>query len=190
MANRGMVCVAAAGKEGDQVSNWIAIEPGDGTKIAQIGFVKLIANPSTGTTQVCRFWAIGTGAVHAYDCGVDNGGDTVYFRIVAQGSYYNLLDCGKVGGYANCDSLNSSQTLFADSWAINSAEASYACGDRLMGQSGSRVAFGNATYPMRVLRVVGGTWDVRPWNSSGSPCSGNYAVSVTDEVIQTWDTRN
>lgn len=178
----------------DAWSDWIAMEPGDGSKIVQIGFTRLVTDWNTNQIQYCRFWAIHNGDIHAYHCGGDNGGDQVYFKIQAQGSgqqyYYSIFDCGISGGYGDCVLKDADQIVWFDAFGLIASEVSYKCGDHMSGATGSRSQYGNSVYPIKGQNEIGSTWIIRDWTSFGQDHCSSYENNVTDSQIQTWDSRN
>ncbi len=195
----GDVCVPGSGDEGDQASVWIAIEPQTSDEIVQLGFVHVIDDPGTGSTKFCRFWAIGGGAVHAYNCGNDSGGDQVWFRIKVDtpgppdtNKYYYLQDCGKAGGYTSCVTKNSNQGKWGHGWALASSEVSHACQTVMMGSSTNKANAGTGTYPIEMQTTVGGAWvsGTLSGASQGPVCSFNYKYDAGANVFTSWDARN
>lgn len=192
------VCVALPGFEADAVSAWIALEPDNGSLIVQMGFAKFVINQITGAAQLCRFWAIGKGQIHAYGACEPNSGDFVWFRITAkpdpdtgQGHFYYLQDCGTDGGYDGCVTKNAAQPAWGDAWAPELSEVSYPCGDQIMGGPSAKENIGTVTYPIKGQNSFGGTWALRGMSEfPNGHCSGHYNEFTSDTFIQTWDDRN
>jgi len=191
------ICNASSG-EGDQASSWISIVPSTGGLIAQIGFTKVIDNPSTGSVRTCRFWAIGSGQGHVYACGADSTGDRVWFRITAMpnadgmGHYYYLEDCGPDVNYDGCVTKNLTQPAWSDGQAYILSEVSYGCQDQMPGSSSSRVSFGTSTFPIKAQNGYGDAWAVRSLGGYlYGPCgTSHFHYSVTNPIVTTWDDRN
>lgn len=187
-----------SGGEPDQSSSWISIEPGDASKIVQMGFVQIIDIGAPGNVENCSFWANGGGAVHAYACGT-SGGTTKYFRITLDPQYadYNLEDCGTSGGYGSCASKNATQAEFSDAWSPIEAEVSFRCQSQMMGSSSNNVDYGSSTYPLKGQYALGGSFVLRPFSLGPADACGYYRRSrvgsgdgVNTNSIHTYDSRN
>src|SRR5215471_1845478 len=71
----GQVCANAPREEG-HADAWIAITNNNSNGITQAGIIH-VYNQSLGHAQWCKFWAIGTGRDHIYNCHVTN--NTFYY---------------------------------------------------------------------------------------------------------------
>jgi len=199
------VCNSGGIGEPDGSSAWIAIVNGQGGNlIAQIGFLKLVTNFSTGDVSNCRFWAHGTGQAHSYKCGDDSDGDRFWFRIEAlpdpdqplHPEVYALEDCGTSGGYGSCITKDFTQQAWSNGVGYTLNEVGYACDDKVMGSSSSRVNYGIGTYPIKGQNSFGGAWAIHDWAGfdliqSGTFCNHYFhSVWANDEIVQTWDSQN
>jgi hypothetical protein len=175
-------------------ANWIGIQVQSGAEITQIGVEKDF-NPSTGTAQYCRFWAIGAGIAHDYDCGTDNDGTYIFFQIsryynpTTRLYYYEVGDCGTSGGYGNCTSKNGAQEAYSDPEGEVVAETDHGCVIHMLGTSARPVNYGTSSNP--VQGMDSSSWATRNWAGfdEGS-CSTNYLRSSNSSDMSMWDTRN
>jgi hypothetical protein len=179
--------------DADSVSSWIALEPGAGGKIAQMGFI--YASNSVEVKQLCRFWATGTGSpVHVTNCSSDNVGDTVYFMIRTIYSsdsnyYYQLNDCGSSSSYIGCTVRNVSELRYSNAVSLLAAEAYRGgCSDQVQGAPTYKVTYGNSNDPLQAQNSYGGPWAKRDYVEGTEEC-GHFqvAVNMDNSAAQTWD---
>ena len=182
--------------DGDSVGSWIAIEPGNFTRISQMGFVYL--HNAQQVQQLCRFWAASAaGTVHAYKCSDDTPGDHVYFRIrtllgPSSNYYYELADCGTSSSYSGCTVKNTSENAYSNPVSLVSGEANRGgCTDHIQGSASAKVTYGTGSDPLQAQNAYGGGWSTRDYVADSPDC-GNFNVNVSSDnsVVTTWDDRN
>lgn len=188
----GGLCGAAA--DYPFAASWIGIQGQSGGVITQVGVEKDF-NPTTGAAQYCRFWAIGTGIAHDYDCGTDNDGVYIFFRIsryydpTTHLYYYEIDDCGTSGGYGNCTNKNDAQEAYSDPEGEVAAETDFGCVVHLLGTSARPVNYGTSSNPVQGLDSS--SWATRNWAGyDEGNCASNYMRSSNSDSMSTWDTRN
>jgi hypothetical protein len=176
---------------------WIAIQDQNSQGITQIGYDRHFN--SDGSTSHCRFWAIGTGAPHYYDCD-DSNGTFVYFRIVqyliGANPFYMVEDCGTAsGGFNNnCTTENATQAAYAAPQGAVFSETDYGdslsgCPTQMLGDNTNPVLYGNSSWDLNGKNSSG--WATRGWVFNGPfGCSGDYKGETTFDGVGTWDSRN
>lgn len=178
-------------------ASWIAIEKSDASRITQIGFIH-IYNSQLQTGQHCRFWAIGSGAVHTYGCGNQTDGIFIYFKILkffdpdTRQNKYAIYDCGTNSNYSGCTVKNSSEVAYASAFGVVAAETNYgrsACTVRIMGSPGNKQNFGRTDHPIQGMHAIGDPWGVKSLTPSNAVCS-NYDGDFANDIVLTWDSRN
>jgi hypothetical protein len=171
---------------------WIALQDQSSNGITQIGFERDYNLQGTG--HECRFWAIGTGYAHDYDCAGTSSGTYVYFQIyryynVSNHQYqYSVQDCGTSGGYGNCTTESSSQAAYGTPEAAVAAETDYGCTVVIMGSASNPTHYGTSANPIQGLASV---WGTRGWGSSREGgCASDYEGQTVTGGMATWDSRN
>jgi hypothetical protein len=174
-------------------SPWIAIEQGNGQGITQIGFDHEFS--SSGSGEFCRFWAIGTGHPHDYDCASTGNNTFVFFEIeqyISGGNvFYAVYDCGSSGGYGNCILMSGNQAAYTEPVGSVAAETDEGCPVRIMGTASAPTNYGTSANPVEGL--ANSSCSGHDWGSTlHQNCSSDYAGSIqTGPVLMsTWDTRN
>lgn len=187
----GTVC--SGGTETSFSASWIAIQTSNGTAITQIGFIH---QAISGGSEFCRFWAIGSGAVHDYACGTSGNDVYEYFQIqnyvdpATHAHYYDIEDCG-TSGYGSCTSEDATAPTYSNPWGVVAAENDYGkgCLTNLMGYSADPQNVGTSANPLQWQNSVGGTWATKTMSSSPAQCT-DYRGSFSNTVFSSWDSRN
>jgi hypothetical protein len=165
MRQDGLLCTNS--EDDDFESPWIAVEQIVGAGITQIGFDH--DWNSMGNEHYCRFWAIGHGAPHDYDCGGTADGVTVYFEIntysTGDNDYYSVEDCGTEGDFSDCTQENGSQLAYVNDndVAVASEETNHSCASQILGSNADPVTYGNDSWG--TVGNDGSSWDGRSWSS-------------------------
>lgn len=151
MGTGATICSASGTQEGDEVSSWVAVEDVIAGRITQAGFVQQFVVINNQVVEAnCRFWATGTGLVHAYNCGNDAFGSFVYFEVTTNPltNDYLVYDCGSDSTYNtnNCALKSSATSAYLNPLGAASSEVSYACGDHMAAASGTRVNIGTTPH--------------------------------------------
>jgi hypothetical protein len=170
----------------DSISSWMSFESVDGSgQITQAGYQGTRWN-STGTMQWCRFWAIGTGTSHAYNCS-DGTGTATEYEIVNDYGSDQIYDCGN-SNWSSCTLLGAQphKTSVAGVYG----ESHYPCADQLMGISSSTAQIGKASEAVQVS-LGSGLANV-PWTATqdGPVCSSYGQLDYHNIYLGTYDTRN
>lgn len=161
----GVVCTTQ-GTDGFTAA-WIGIQDNNSNDLAQIGFDHHYST-SAANDVYCRFWAIGTGSPHFYDCGLNSGGTYIYFRIQrdpAGGTdyLYFIQDCGQ-DGYGGCTTKNSSEIAFSSANAVAvGAETDWGtgCTQQIMGTSSLPVNVGTSANPTEFQAAQDGSYGTK-----------------------------
>jgi hypothetical protein len=171
-------------------ANWIAIVQQNGSGITQIGFVH--EPNSQGQFVWCRFWAIGEGVSHDYDCGVDPNNTFVYFRVQQYLSglspFYKVEDCGTEGDFNHCTTMNGTQPAYADPASEVASETDFGCEVYMLGSTSDAVQYGNSSWRLDGESSSG--WAPRTWSAFKPRCTGDYSGTTISYGMRTWDTRN
>jgi hypothetical protein len=189
MRTDGGLCVPGSGSEDSFAAAWIGIQQQVGNGITQIGFINLYGS------GWCRFWAIGTGLAHVYDCGGTSNSHYVYFEInryydsPTRTYRYAIYDCGEAGGYGNCTAKDGSQAAYGNPEGVIAAETDYGCTVQIMGTASSPTHYGTTSNPVEGFVT---SWLSRTWGGKQTEgdCTSDYiGKSVTGGFV-TWDSRN
>jgi hypothetical protein len=191
MRTNGLLCLPVS--DLPFAAAWIGIQQEVGNGITQIGFVHHYN--SSGVGVYCRFWAIGTGSPHFYDCGGTPNGKYVFFKIkryydTPTRTYrYAVDDCGEAGGYGSCTVKSGSQAAYGNPEGIVAAETNYGCTIRIMGSGSAPTHYGTSSYPVQGYVT---TWATRTWSSKQTEgdCTSYYGGKKVTGGMVTWDTRN
>jgi hypothetical protein len=189
----GALCDNAA----DFVADWIGVQNGSQTSIAQIGIEHDYDSSDNG--RFCAFTAYGSGGLtfHDYNCSIINS-DFYYFLITPYGGDYDLYDCGTASGsttlpYGSCVSKNASQALFTNSVGLATTETDV-CSNRIMGSTANPVTYGTNTNPIQLQDSDTGAFAPRSMTtqSGGASCSSGYhrQYDSTNHVMTAWDGNN
>jgi len=193
MRQDGELCTNS--EDDDFESPWISVEQEKGEGITQIGFDH--DWDSMGNEHFCRFWAIGDGVPHDYDCGDTPDRTTVYFEITTYSAddniYYSVEDCGTGGDFSDCTQKSGSQLAYVNnnSEADSNQETDHSCASHMLGSYEIPVLSGNDEWG--TVGNDGSSWDGRDWtilSSDDNDCSDDYEAGVSGDIIDTWDSRN
>lgn len=175
----------------DFESPWIALEQVQGSGITQIGFDH--DWNAQGGEHYCRFWAIGTGIPHDYDCSGTADGKYVFFRIQTYSTpggnlLYSVDDCGTGGNFDNCTEESGNQAAYINNaFAEAGQEVDHPCVSQMLGSNPDPMNFGNSNWG-----TVGnnGGWNIKSWSGFVNSCSSDYKHSISGDIITIWDSRN
>jgi hypothetical protein len=179
------------------ITAWIGIQDQHSNGITQIGYDRHFN--SSGTAEHCRFWAIGTGSPHYYDCETDANDTFVFFRIEQYRAndgqlYYNVEDCGTEGDFNNCTIKSGTQPVYLAPQGSVASEVNYGdvqdgCPEQMLGSSSDPVLYGNSSWGLRGKNSSG--WAARSWAAGPTNgCSTDYRGATTSDGVKTWDSRN
>ncbi|HEY7146098.1 MAG TPA: hypothetical protein VH637_17810 [Streptosporangiaceae bacterium] len=172
------------------VAIWIGIGQMHGDHLAQIGFDHHYNKD--GNPIFCRFWAIGTGFPHYYNCKQIADDTSIFFKIesfqAGTSSLYKIQDCGTGGDFSNCTTENATQAAFGSARGETVSETDHGCASFMLGATSDKVIFGNSNW--RLVGNNGATWGPRAWDLISPRCSSDYSAASTSNGIDTWDPRN
>lgn len=195
-------------------ANYISLEDdhlGSSTlgEIRQIGWYDYPANSPSGTSApFCKFYAVGMGAGHGYECNHTDGQETNFqvdlYTDSLGNAHIEMLDCGSSGWSACTPEAVGGVPNYLTATAV--VETNYPCQTVEPGSDpslvgGNPVNYGNSGYPLHLKNNRSDSWTtinmeknlLLEFTSCPSPNNTNHYHkdwNATTNVLTTWDDRN